>query len=513
MKEKSLILRKVFLLSLLFIMTAGIIFASGNSQSQAADVKELKALVSYKASSMNDPAVNPVGDWLDKVTGVKVIYDYLPADQPLDKLNAILASGAQDYDFISMTGGWKDRYAEYAIQGALLDIGAVFGNYPNMQAIPKDLIDQIRVGNTFYAVPSLSPSGPEGHANADACLLWRTDILATMGRRMPTTLDELTNVLQAYKDQDPMRNGAANAPLTLTAGDLGSLRSSSIGGAFGVELDWSDEGGTLVPFQTQTGFFEFLQYLNELYTKGLLDREIPTNNSAAVREKFTTNKSLARVGWWWDIPSLVATFKTVYPEAKMEFSQPLARNGRAGAQAGAKNPLDMITVIPRNARNWQATMTYLEKKMDPKIFREMVIGPENVAYTVDPRGQISPILPTFFDLRGNANWYLTGTPPEYNKYWWEARARKDTDQLAAYIQVNFDYARFIRVNPASPAPAMVFRQIATASSLSENMTSEFMVNSMVSGVTRAQFDTFVTSWKAQCGDGLARAFNDWYKSR
>ncbi|MCL2879059.1 MAG: extracellular solute-binding protein [Treponema sp.] len=512
MKERNSVLKRIIVFSFLIVFAAAAVYASGGAQSQAAAVTELKCLTGYKASDMNDPKANPVGQWLDSVTGVKVTYDYLPADSPLDKLNAIMASGASDYDFISMAGGWKDRYAEYAIQGALLDIGAIFKNYPNMQAIPKGLTDQLMVGNTFYGLGSLSPSGPDGYANADGFMLWRTDILNMMGRKMPTTLDDFTNLLQTYKDQDPMKNGATNVPLTITGDDIGNLRGSSIGGAFGVELDWKDQGGTLVPYQTQQGFFEFLQYLNDLYNRGLIDREMPTNNSAAINQKFSTNKALARVDYWWDIPSQVATFKTAYPSATFEFSQPLERNGMAGAQAAAKNPLDIITVIPKGAKNWQATMAYLDKKMDPAIFKEMVIGKEGETYTVDSSGQLNPILPTFFDLRGNANWYLTGTPPEYNTYWWQARARKDLNQLAAYIQVNYTYGNFIHVNPASPAPATVFLQIATASSLSSNMTRDFMINSVVSGVTKAQFDSFVSDWKAQCGDALSKAYNDWYKS-
>jgi putative aldouronate transport system substrate-binding protein len=515
MNEKRPVVKKILCLSLLGLMLTGTLSAGGRSQSGGgASVTRLTALVpNNSGNDMNDSAKNPVSGWLNEVTGITVAYDPLPADQPNNKLNAIMAAGAQDYDFIIMSGGSKDRYAEYAIQGALFDIGAVFKNYPNMQATPKNLLDMVKVGDTFYAIPSLSPSGREDSANADGFLLWRIDILNAMGRKMPATLDEFTNLLQAYKDQDPMKNGSTNVPLAVTGDNLNALRNNSIGGAFGIELDWIDQGGTLVPYQTQQGFFEFLQYLHELYDKGLMDREMPTNNGASVREKFTTNKALARVGNWWDIPSLVATFKTAYPAALMEFSRPLEKNGKAGAQAAAKNPIDLFCVIPRNAKNWETTMTYLDKKMEPAIFKELVIGREGVDYTVNAGGEISPVLPTFFEHRGNANWYLTGTPPEYNKYWWEARARKDNDQLKAYMQINFDYGEYIHVNPASEAPCTVFNQIATASGLSSNMTTEFMVNSVVSGITRARFDTFAADWKAQCGDSLSKAYNDWYKSR
>jgi putative aldouronate transport system substrate-binding protein len=516
MKEQKNALKRIFCLSLLGLVLAGGVYAGGRSQSTGGgtQVKELKALVpNNSGNDMNDNTKNPVTGWLNEATGVKVTYDPLPGDQPLNKLNAIMAAGALDYDFVIMAGGYKDRYAEYAIQGALFDIGAVFNNYPNLKATPQELIDMVKVGNTFYTIPSLSPSGRDESANADSFLLWRTDILATMGRKMPTTLDEFTSVLQAFKDQDPMKSGSANAPLSVSIDNLNDLRTSSIGGAFGVELDWIEQGGTLVPYQTQQGFFEFIQYLHDLYVKGLMDKEMPTNNGSAVREKFTTNKALVRTDGWWDIPALIVTFKSAYPAATMEFSQPLERGGKAGARAAAKNPIDLFCVIPRNAKNWQATMAYLDKKMDPNIFKEMVIGKEGTDYTVDAKGEIWPILPTFFDHRGNANWYLTGTPPEYNKYWWEGRAKKDDDQLKVYKQVNLDYGRLIHVDISSAAPCTVFSQIATASGLSSNMAKEFTVNSIVNGITRAQFDTFVADWKAQCGDGLSKAYNDWYKSR
>jgi putative aldouronate transport system substrate-binding protein len=511
MKTKLGLNRKIFL-ALMVLLLGATLFAGGAQNTGEAAAKNLTALVPSHVSDMNDPKVNPVYTFINDATGYNVTYDPLPQDQPLNKLNAIVASGAAEYDFIVLSSAWRDRYAEYAIQGALFDIGSVFKNYDNLQAIPQTLIDIVKVNNSFYTLPTMSPSGRTESANADMFLLWRTDILNAMGRKMPTTLNEFTDLLQAYKDQDPMKNGAANVPLTGTIADLGNFRTSSIGGAFGIELNWQDQGGTLVPFQTQTGFFEFLQYLHELYVRGLLDPELPTNNSAAVQEKFTTNKALVRSDGWWDIPSLVAIFKQVYPQAAMEFSQPLERNGKAGAQVNSQNQIDLFCVIPRNAKNWQSTMDFFNRKMDPNVFKEMVIGQEGRDYTVNAQGGFDPILPTFFDNRNNANWYLTGASIEYNQYWL-CRAKKDNDQYKLYRQVNYDYGKFIRVNPASDVPCTTFVSIATANSLSGSLTDEFMVNSVVNGLTRAQFDAFVADWRAQCGDALAQAYNNWYRNR
>jgi putative aldouronate transport system substrate-binding protein len=490
------------------------LWACGGGGEKEEQTKSLRILRTYinPDYDMNDAVKNPVHDFLTRATGYEVTYEYLPADAPMDKLNAIMAAGADEYDIIRLDGGKGDRYAEYAIHGALMDMGAVIEDYPNLKAISPELLKILTINDTFYAIPTASPSGRDDSSNADNFLLWRTDILKTMGREMPVTLDEFTGLLQAYKDQDPMKNGAANVPLLIGIGDLNSLRTSSIGGAFGVELYWNDEGGTLVPYQTKAGFFEFLLYLNDLYRRGLIDPEMPTNNASAIRTKWTTNRALVRPDGWWDIPSLVTTFKQVYPEATMEFGQPLEKNGQTGAGVNSKNMIDAYTFIPLKAKKWKAAMDFLNKTMDREIFKEMSIGKEGVEYTVNAEGGYDPVFPAFFDNRGNANWYLNGSRPEYSRYWL-CRAKKDQDQYKAWMRINSGYDRFIKVNPASDVPVSIFILITSATNLSNSLTRDFMVNSIVSGVTRAQFDAFVADWRAQCGNDLITAYNDWYKNR
>lgn len=474
--------------------------------------KVLKALVPNQGGlAWNDGDANPVYNWLTETTGYKVEYDILPADNPNDKLNAIMAAGA-DYDFIVLAD--KSRYAEYASQGALKDMKALVEQYaPNVaSSINQTLLDICTVGDTYYGIPNISPSGREDSANVGMGLLVRSDILEEMGLSKPTTLEELTSLLETFKAMDPKGKGSANVPLTLTIGDLYALRNQSLGGAFGIESDWKDVSGELVPYQVQEGFYDFLVYLNELYAKGLMDPEMPTNQTATVLEKFTTDFALCRVDGYWSIPSLVDTFNNTNPGAKVEFIQPLAKDGVAAANAGSVNQIDNYIVIPKNAKNVEATMDYINQKLQPDNFKEMVLGEEGVDYTVDAEGNYLPILPTFFEHRGNANAYLTGANEEYGKYWL-CRARKDDNQFAAYSQLNFDYSKFIKVDPSSDLPSAVYTNISADITNSKSLTEEFIVNAIVGGITKESFEQFVTNWKAQCGDKLIKAYNEWYQAR
>ncbi len=489
----------------------------GNNQESAGETAAsepviLKALVPNQGGlAWNDPEANPVYGWITEKTGYKVEYDILPADNPSDKLNAIMAAGA-DYDFIVLND--KSRYADFASQGALMDMKELVEQYaPSIATtISQSMLDICMVGDTYYCIPSASPSGREDSSNVANSIMIRTDILEKMGLSKPTTLDEFTTMLQTFKDTDPTGKGSAATPFTAAISDLNHLRNGGLGGAFGVESDWKDINGELVPFQLQDGFYDFLVYLNELYTKGLLDTEMPTNQSATTLERFTTDLALCKIDAWFSVPNMVETFKKTSPGATVEFIQPLDMAGKVGMSAASINQIDNYVVIPKNAKNIEATMDYFAKKLEPETFKEMVIGVEGADHEVDAEGNYTPILPTFFEQRGNANAYLTGTTADYGTYWL-CRARKNEDQFKAYSQLNFDYGNFIRVNPGSEVPCSVFAEISSDLTDSSSFTEEFVVNSVVSGITEESYQDFINDWKSLCGDKLIAKYNEWYQSR
>jgi len=252
--------------------------------------------------------------------------------------------------------------------------------------------------------------------------------------------------------------------------------------------------------------------MHDLYTRGLLDRETPTNNDAAINQKFTTGRALVATRGWGNVIALVSTFQIADARERMAYSQPLSRNGVSGLRAGPKGLLDYVIVIPRNNRNWQVTMDYFEKKMEPETFRTMAIGNRGVDWNEAPDGTLTAILPTFDINRTTANQYLTGTRPEYVKYWLECRVGKNLDQLWAFNLSNIDFVSHIRVDYTDGIPARYLAEINGPLTNSNNMSDEFLLNAVVNGITRAEFDRFGAQWSAQCGNELSRVYNEWYKT-
>lgn len=463
----------------------------------------LKALVLYKSGL--DYNNYPVQKFLEDKTGYKVEYDVLPQDNPMDKLNVIMASG-QDYDFITIND--STRYSTYSQQGALLDLEPLVKKYgPNItKNIDKAMFDRIRVNGKYYAIPTSTASGRKDSTNILSGILVRQDWMDKLGIKAPTTIDEFTDMLKQFKDKDPNGNGAKNIPLT--SDNTMNLLTTGIAGAFGLEFNWNDVNGKLVNQVQMPGFKDYILYLKDLYNKGLIDKESPTNQFSTAKEKFTSGRAGAFADGWGDIPTIDDTLKKTQPNAKVVYLPPVSgKYGKAVEVAGdLKSSIDYFTFIPKSSKHAEDVIKYFNLKLEEDTFRTMVIGDENVDYTVKDGGYY-PILPNFFNDRGNANQYLTGASSNYGQYWL-ARVRKDDRLYEGWKELNIDFAQHVEIDPMSTAPTL--DAVAKHNQILQKLESDFITKSVVGDFSDSTLNAFIAQWKAQGGDEETKEINDWY---
>lgn len=465
---------------------------------------ELKALVSYKSSL--DYNNYPVQQFLEEKTGYKVKYDVLPQDKGDDKLNMIISSG-EEYDYVITS---LANYRKYAQQGALIELEPLVEKFgPNISSnVPAEMFNNVRIKGKYYCIPTGSPSGREESTNVKSSILVRQDWLDKLGLKIPTTIYEFTDMLQQFKDKDPNGTGAKNIPLTID--QAFNFWDHGIGGAFGLASTWNDVDGKLVPRVMMPGFKDYILYLKELYTKGLIDKEAPTNQGSTAKEKFTSGRAGAMPLGYFDIPQIADTMEKTQPNYKTTYIPPLAgKGGKAALSAGDLNfAMDNCSIIPQSSKKAEDVIKYFNLKLVEETFKEMVIGQENVHFTVKD-GEYYPIAPKFFDERGDANQYLTGATKEYGKYWL-ARARKDQRQYDGWVQLNGEYAQYIVINPISKAPTI--EAVSKYEQSLDKLTADFVLKGVVDEFTDATLEQFITEWKSQGGEQMVKEVNDWYSA-
>ncbi|TDF93202.1 extracellular solute-binding protein [Paenibacillus piri] len=474
---------------------------SGSSTAPAAKNEAKPTLKSLQIWQKDDYNTYPVAKVLEEKTGYKVQYDMLPQDKPQDKLNLLIAS-AEPYDAITTVGGsdFKALYSDYAKKGALVDLTPLIDKFgPNIKAaVSQETFDAAKVDGKIYAIPTKSIEF------SSVSLMIRQDWLDKLGLSMPTTLEELTAVLKAFKDKDPGGNGDKNVPLTIK-GDEPFVQN--LVGAFGMPNFWNPVNGKLTPRALDPAFKDYVAFMGDLFKQGLLDKEFGVNKDATMKEKFSSGRAGAVPLHWADVPTVADALKKNQPDAKMVYVPVLkGANGKAGL--AATSGFDRITFIPKSSKHPEDTVKWLNAKLDKDTFRTMAIGEEGKHYTFKD-GAYNPILPIFTDERNQANNYLMGVDEKNYPTYWQARVRKDPRLFEAWEFLNVKQPASVRItDPLGMAPFMPeysknFQQLNTT-------INEYAVKLIFGAEPIGGLDAFLQKYKAAGSDSSFKEVNDWY---
>ena len=207
-----------------------------------------------------------------------------------------LTLGSNDIpDLLWMT---YDTYVAYVGEGLFYDITDLVGNYPDlMEYVDTNgygdyCWERMTVDGAIYGVPTRSINPTMYTAGI------RKDWLEHLNLDVPTTLDELTEVLRAFTEDDPDGDGQDNTYGTSFCGlDYGSVFFGAFGATSMMDYLLNDDG-TITTNVISDNYKQAILYLKELYEKGYMDPEVFTQSSAQTYEKFATSQMGYWPCWW-----------------------------------------------------------------------------------------------------------------------------------------------------------------------------------------------------------------------
>ncbi|HLQ82073.1 MAG TPA: extracellular solute-binding protein [Bacillota bacterium] len=238
---------------------------------------------------------------LEELTNIKVDWGPVPWEGAAEKRNLALASG--DYPAIlNRTAVSAVDLAKYGEQGTFIALNELIDEYmPNLKGV-MDKYPDIAKGMTMpdgniYSMPTIYD--PAFDSLMMQQKLWiRKDWLDDFGMSEPETLEEFEAFLTEVKGKNPVKKGSP-AAIPFTDGSAIGWLVQMFWGAFGIgtrgeaanPLD-ADPSGALRFFPTSEEYKEHLTFLNKLYSKGLIQSDVFSNDSA----KFNTLGKQGLVG-------------------------------------------------------------------------------------------------------------------------------------------------------------------------------------------------------------------------
>lgn len=221
----------------------------------------------------------------EKMTNIDIKWEQIPNEGLEEKRNLVLASGNLPDAFYSSTMPTLDlmKYGEQGVFIALNDL--IDKHAPNLKKIFEQY-PEVEKGLTFpdgniYSFPTIY--SPDFTSFLIGARPWiNQKWLDQLGMDMPETTDEFYNYLKAVKETDLNGNGKADEiPYGGTSIDglidwlKGSYGLGNRGNRHSyIDMDPKGEQLRFIPISDE--YKEMLQFVNKLYSEGLIEKNIYT---------------------------------------------------------------------------------------------------------------------------------------------------------------------------------------------------------------------------------------------
>lgn len=236
---------------------------------------------------------------LEEENGVDVEWQQISADWDQKKsvmfaggdIPDILVKATNTTDFATYRGLFENL-APYIDAGDMPNVARMFEDHPELRTLSSD------EDGAIYGLPNYRSLWPRTNRVLYINQIW----LDNLGLQAPSTLDELEEVLIAFRDGDPNGNGDTTDEIPL---DFSGFPTYIMAG-FGVPLVNESEGyfvedGTVKNFRVDERYKEFMIWLQKLYGKGLINEEVITQDyskfQALARGEGTTARVGVTLGW------------------------------------------------------------------------------------------------------------------------------------------------------------------------------------------------------------------------
>lgn len=258
--------------------------------------------------------------WYEEQTNVGIDFDEIPSAAVADRINLMLNSTTLPDMFISQMIS-ADNVSSYGSQGIFLDLSDYIEEHGHYLTSAMDAVEDLPGGITsadggIYSLPNIN----EAFHTMHSLRTWiNVNWLEALNLEKPTTTEEFTEVLRAFRDNDPNGNGENDEIPMMGASltDATSWNNSVIpfllnsfvyynhGSSDGTGTGLSIDNGTIVFAPVEENFKEGLLYIRSLIEEGLIDPTSLTQNVDQVLQ-VGADPDIAKIGvvpgaTWWSV--------------------------------------------------------------------------------------------------------------------------------------------------------------------------------------------------------------------
>ncbi len=329
-------------------------------------------------------------DWLnnqfflrmEERTGVRFIYQqYTDAAAWKQAKDAMTEGSASLPDVLFKAALSTAECIDLREKGVLIDLKPYLReNCPSLWAVLEanpDYLEAITLPDgSIAALPFISEPAAQNY-------MWvNREWLKTLRLEEPTTAQELVDVLTAFRDRDPNRNGKADE---IPMGFLGPFDLKFLAHAFGLtanDYNIYAEDGKVRFMPLADNYRLFVTWCRDLYREGLLDK----NGFSITDEMRTVTDSKAAATYGIVLAGMAADIFQVTWAENYEIMMPLAYDGQREYRSFAGPVLRGAFAVTSHCKEPEKLLQWVDFLYTQEGAILASIGQENVDYLVDGDG-------------------------------------------------------------------------------------------------------------------------------
>ena len=330
----------------------------------------LKFMTQSNVLAPADPNDKLIFKRMEEKTGIHIDWTNYTNDVFAEKRNLTLATG--DLPDAIFDAGLSDyELLKLAKDGTIIPLDDLIKDHmPNLNKVlekaPQYRAQMTAPDGHIYSLPWIEELGAGKESiHAVNNIPWiNKGWLDKLGLKMPTTTEELEKVLIAFKTQDPNGNGKADEiPMSFISSNGGNEDAGFLFGSFGPGMNWDltlvDDNGKVGFAANTDGFKAGVNYLHELYQKGLIDKEFLTQdwNTFVAKGK----EDVYGLYFTWDkanVSGLDSNFVPMPALAGPDGTKNVARTNGSGFDRGRM-------VVTSEDKDLESTAKWMDQLYDP----------------------------------------------------------------------------------------------------------------------------------------------------
>lgn len=447
-------------------------------------------------SASND---SPVVQALNEYLGATLEFTWVPSTSYDEKVTTAMAAG--EYPHIMLVGTRSSSVIQASRDDVFWDLTDILESdkYPNLSQTNSVINHNISVDGHVYGIYRSRELGRAG-------VTIRKDWLDNLGLDIPTTIEEFSNVLRAFTEDDPDGNGVNDTYGMIVTDYLdGPLNNLAIW--MGAPNSWGlDENGELKPAFMFEEWKDTLKLMKSWYDAGYINSDMATYDSDSWNEQFLSGQAGVIIDVADRARRVAQNIADLNPNAVVDVFGYVKKDADTEPRTLPTTGYDGYFVFPKSSvateEDLDLVLTVMDKANDAYAENLLNYGIEGVHYTLDEEGYVvkntdEALVKEYNDLNQFAMGILGATLP--TRYTVEVAEKTD--------QVYAENREWVVANPVEPYISDTY---STKGPQLDAIIAEANTKFIVGQITEEEWDAQIDRWLSQGGQGVIDDYNEAY---